>query len=110
MRSWLRTALTIIYIYITTGAGRGGGAGGLHVQYGADPGREPVQPGVNPRELCGTAVAVAHNPNLCESSLLLHKERPPGVPLATVLARSAGAQRDVVVAEGDQVTVISQRS
>ena len=120
MRSRPRTTLTIISVNITTGAGRGGcggGAGGgggagrgLHFQYGAYPGCEGVQPGVDPRDLCSTAVAVAHNPNLSESSLLLHKERPPRVSLATVLARPAGAQRDVVVAEGDQVTVIPQRS
>ena len=107
MRSGLRTALNIIYI--TTGAGRGGGAGGLHVQYGADPGREPVQPGVDPRELCGTAVAVAHNPNLSKSCRLLHKERPSRVPLATVLAWPASAERHVVVIEGDQVAIISSR-
>ena len=109
MRSRLGTTPTIIFVYITT-AGGVGGVGGGHVQDGADPGCEGVQPSVDPRYLGSTAVAVAHNPNLSESSLLLHKERPTRVSLATVLAGSAGAQRHLVVAEGDQVTLISQRS
>ena len=106
IRSRLGTTLSIISISIT--AGHAGGRGGLRLQYGADPGGEDVQPGVDPRELSGAPVAVAHYPDLGESSLLLDKERPPRVPLATVLAWSGSTECDVVVPEGDQVTLISR--
>ena len=101
----MTTLSTYITHYITGGASRGGVG-----QYGADPGSEGVQPGVDPRDLGSAAVAVAHDPNLSESSLLLHKERSARVSLTTVPPRPAGTQRDVLVAEGDQVTVISPLS
>ena len=47
MRSRLGTTPTIIFVYITTAGG--GGVGGGHVQDGADPGCEGVQPSVDPR-------------------------------------------------------------